>query len=384
MASPPTIRNLARRLKLSPTTVSEALRGKSRVASSTTERVRAAATAAGYSYNALAGRVMSQVRTAAVGRFHGALALLDIEEHGRPPGSARFHESLAAGAVQCARRLGFSLDRFILGPTGLLPSRLNAVLATRAIEGLLVLPAFDEIHLEAVDWSRLSAIYLDRVIRHPPLHSVSGDHFGAMCDALQRLRARGYRRPGLVLQQRQDERLQHRWEGAFLASCQTGSPMQPAPILVAEAIDERSFAKWFREHRPDVVLGHGTRFLAWMHDAGASVPQIHGFVSLNAALCEVPCAAIDLQPTLIGARGAELLIGQLLRGEMGSPAVPCHTSVPANWQEGPSVRAPEAACLAAGSSESGLSESAQRLARSPTCSPRRNGRLTRPTTGSGR
>lgn len=332
------IRDLARRLRLSPTTVSEALRDKPRVAKSTTERVRAAAEALGYRYNALAGRVMSQVRTAGVGRFHGALALLDIEEHGRPPESTRFHDGLSAGAAQAALKLGFSLDRFVLGPSGLSPARLNAVLTARGIEGLLVLPAFDECHLEAIDWSRLSGIYLDRVIRHPPLHSVSPDHFGAMCDALQRLGGRGYRRPGLVLQQQQDERLQRRWEGAFLAFCHSSSPMQPAPILMAGAIEQEMFTAWLRKQQPDVVLGHGTRLLAWMRAAGALVPEAQGYVSLNATFCEEPCAAVDLQPALIGARGAELLIGQLLRGETGSPNVPCHTAVPAQWRDGPTVR----------------------------------------------
>lgn len=333
-----TVRDLARQLRLSPTTVSEALRGKARVAKSTMERVRVAAKAAGYNYNALAGRVMSQVRTAAVGRFRGAIALLDIEERGRPPGATRFHKSLSAGAAQRTCDLGFSLDRFLLGPAGLSPARLNAVLAARGIEGLLVLPAFDEIDLETIDWSRTSAIYLDRVIRHPRLHSVSADHFGAMCDVLHRLCVRGYRRPGLVLQQQQDERLQRRWEGAFLASCSCSSPMHAVRILVADAVDRDTFSEWFRDQRPDVVLGHGTGLLAWIRSTGVSVPRECGFVSLNAALCEVPCAAIDLLPEQIGARGAELLIGQLLRGETGLPVLACNTSVPSAWRDGPTVR----------------------------------------------
>jgi DNA-binding LacI/PurR family transcriptional regulator len=339
--TPHTIRDLARRLGLSPTTVSEALRGKSRVARSTMVRVRAAAEQAGYHYNPLAGRVMSQVRTSAVRRFRGALALLDLEEPDRPVGAARFNKMLVRGVIARARDLGFSLDRFLIGPGGVTPARLNGVLAARGIGGVLVLPSFADVHLEGLDWPRLAGLYLDRVIRHPRLHSVSPDHFGGMCDALRRLEARGYRHPGLVLQRQQDDRLQRRWEGAFLATCHQDASLAPVPILLADAIDETTFGRWLQRHEPDVVLGHGTRLLRWMREAGLGVPDRSGFVSLNATLSEEPCAAIDLRPEQVGARGAELLVGQLLRGETGPPTVPCNTSVPAAWQEGPTVRPPQ-------------------------------------------
>jgi len=181
-------------------------------------------------------------------------------------------------------------------------------------------------------------VYLDRVIKFPPMHSVSTDHHGAMWAALAHLEQLGYRRPGLVLQARQDARLQNRWEGGYHAFADGATTLALRRALVARELTEAAFRAWFRRHRPDVVLAHSTRCLDWMKRLGARVPETHGFLALNAAMGERPCAAIDQQPALIGAQGAELLIAQLLRGETGLPSHPCHTSVPARIIPGPTLR----------------------------------------------
>lgn len=332
------IRALARRLRVSPTTVSEALRGVPRVARKTAERVRAAAAQHGYTRNPIAGAVMSELRRRRASDYRGTIGVVELAEAHRPIGAREFSECLRAGAAQRCAELGFTLDRFEIGADGLQPDRLNRVLAARGITGVLVLPAFRDAHLERIAWDRLTGVYLDRVIRHPPLHSASTDHHGAIWLALQQVEQLGYRRPGLVLQAQQDERLQNRWEGAFHAYGDGRTAMKLLPMLVEPEITEDLFRRWFRRHQPDVVLAHSSRCIDWMLRLGARVPETHGFVALNAAMCDRACAAIDQQPRLIGMRGAELLIGQILRGEIGLPAIPCHTSVPARVLSGPTLR----------------------------------------------
>ena len=300
--------------------------------------MRAAAQRAGYHCNPLVSAVMSQVRRAGARSFRGALGIVDLEESDRPAGAIAYHEAMMAGAKRRAAELGFSLTRFLVGPHGLQPARLNSVLTTRNIGGLLVLPTFWDVHLETIDWSRRVGLYLDRIIQHPALHCVSPDHYAAIWTAMEELAVRGYRRPGLVLQRRQDERLHHRWEGGFLTFCAHDGRMEPPPVLVAPQIDAALFANWFRRYQPDVVLGHGSHFLDLIRESGGRVPETVGFVSLNSMLGDRPCAALDLRPELLGSLGTDLLVGQILRGERGIPTLPSHTSSPARWVEGPTVR----------------------------------------------
>ena len=107
MADPaPTLRSLARVLGLSRTTVSDALRGSPRVDPNTAERVHAAARAAGYRRNPLAGALMSELRRSRGTAFHGVLAAVDFNEPDRPAHAARYPRALQVGAEARAADIG--------------------------------------------------------------------------------------------------------------------------------------------------------------------------------------------------------------------------------------------------------------------------------------
>ena len=75
----PSLREIARSLGLSHTTVSEALRKSPRVRPETRMRVLRAAREAGYQPNPLAGALMSEMRRSRAGTFRGVLAIIDRE-----------------------------------------------------------------------------------------------------------------------------------------------------------------------------------------------------------------------------------------------------------------------------------------------------------------
>ena len=114
--------------------------------------------------------------------------------------------------------------------------------------------------------------------------------------------------------------------------------MTRLPPLIMSSLNEAEFGVWFRTVSCDVVLAHYPLVKTWMENAGAKVPQTHGFCCLNVLNTTDPCAGLDLQPGLLGARGMELLIGQVLRNECGAPELPMTTTVPAAWVDGPTVR----------------------------------------------
>ncbi|MDP3071560.1 MAG: LacI family DNA-binding transcriptional regulator [Opitutaceae bacterium] len=337
-ASTPTLRSLAKELGLSRTTVSDALRGSPRVDPTTAQRVKDAAAAAGYRRNPLAGALMSELRRSRGTAFRGVIAVVDCEEPERPKVAQRFHSELYAGAGAKAEDLGFMVERFPVGPTGVTVSRLGSILESRGILGLMLLPTWGEPDLSALDWTRFSGVYTDYRIEHPALHSVCSDHYRSMLATLRHLHALGYRRPGLQLQRRHDERLEFRWAAAFRAFQEHALGLEIVPPLIVDAFSQREFAKWFRRHKPDVVLSHSTEALDWMEGCGAQVPKTHGFVCLNLLSRTRPCAGLDLQPRTIGARGMELLIAQLQRNETGIPEWPSTMTIPAKWVDGPTLR----------------------------------------------
>jgi DNA-binding LacI/PurR family transcriptional regulator len=339
MASP-TLRSLARSLGLSHATVSAALSGSGRVKPETVRRVLSAAESAGYRANPLASAVMSEVRRSRNSTFRGLLAAVDIAEPDRPLYAIRYHADVVRGAAERAADLGFKLETFIAGGDGVPIHRLDTILKARGVRGVVLLPAWNEPDVSRLDWSRFAGVYTDYAIERPALHSVYPDHYRAMMMVLLHLRTLGYERPGMFVATHQDERIQYRWQAAYMAfQSNAGRFSRLIPTLKSTGLDGREFTRWFKRHSPDVVLGHRTEAVDWMQAAGASVPETHGFVCLNVVMKHIPCAGLDLQPNLVGSLALEQLVAQLHRNEFGIPAVPSSTTLPARWIDGPTVRA---------------------------------------------
>ena len=332
------MRSLARELGVSHTTVSDALRGKGRVDPATVARVLRAARAAGYRRNPLAAAVMSELRRSRGATFRGVLAAVDLVEPQRSDPHGVFHSELVVGARARAATLGFKVELFVVGVAGMTVHRLDGILQSRGIHGVLVLPSWHMPDWSALDWSRYAAVYTDYVIDRPPLHCVCCNHYRSMMALLARLVARGYRRPGLFIERERDGRTQRRFSAAFRSFQESEAGLEVVPMLSPEVRQREEFMAWFRRHRPDVVLSHFTETIAWMEACGAKVPAQHGFVSLNLIYKKQPCAGLDQQPHELGARAAELLIAQLQRNELGIPEWPTTTTIAARWVEGPTVR----------------------------------------------
>jgi LacI family transcriptional regulator len=341
----PTLRTLAASLGLSRTTVSDALRGSPRVDPATAQRVKKAAREAGYRRNPLAGALMSELRRSRGTTFRGVLAAIDLNEPDAPL-SARYHRELALGAETRATELGFKVEKFSANRGGLSVHRLDSILQSRGIHGVILLPSWDEPDLTKLDWTKYAGIYTDYMIERPALHSVCSDHYRSLIAALQRLAVLGYRRPGIFLVKHHDDRLQRRWEAAFRVFLESHSEIERVPPLISDSITRDVFTGWFKRYKPDVVLGHNTEAIDWMESTGANVPGTHGFVCLNIHTKTRPCAGLDLQPRILGARGAELLIAQLQRNETGIPEWPVTTTLPARWTDGPTLRTVETAVAA--------------------------------------
>jgi LacI family transcriptional regulator len=304
----------------------------------TVERVMKAAEEAGYHRNPLTGAVMSLLRRSSGQEFRGVIAALEIVPADRPDHAERYSDAIMAGIVKRAGQLGFKVEKFELKHDGPRMERLDTILHTRGIQAVVILPATGFPDFSGMDWSRYTGVYTDYFIDRPPLHCVCSDHYRSMVALLQRLHSLGYRRPGLVIDIQLDERLQFRWEGAFVALQKYLPGITEVPPLRLEVTTREAFSEWFKEHDPDVVLGHEYEAMTWMRELGARLPETHGFVCLNSLRARLPCAALDLQTAELGARAVELATVQLLHNEMGVPHQPSLTTIPALWVDGPTVR----------------------------------------------
>ncbi|HEX2862616.1 MAG TPA: LacI family DNA-binding transcriptional regulator [Lacunisphaera sp.] len=334
----PTIRSLALSLGVSRTTISEALRGHPRVNPATREKVQALAKAAGYRFNPLASSILSEVRRTRLSTFHGVLAAVGLEEPARVPFPGAYWRDLLKGAQERAAELGFKLEHFVVGQRGLTVKRLDTILRSRGIRGVLIMPAWHRPDFTQLSWTNYTGVYADYLMDQPGLSSVCPDHPRSMGLAMTRLQELGYRRPGLVLLQQESNRLEHRWLASFLAHLHQHPDIASLPPLILPEITAEAFKRWFKKTKPDVVVGHRTEMIDWMRECGARVPETHGFCCLNIGLNAQSCAGLDQRPYHVGVRAIELVISQIHQNIYGIPELPSNTTVPARWVDGPTLR----------------------------------------------
>ena len=340
MSDPVSQRDIARHFGVSHVTVSLALRNSSRVSKALGDRIRDHAAAVGYHRDPVLAALSDYRNRKTSNIVRGAIAWINAwpqpERLRAFSGIDRFWN----GASEAAREYGLRLEEFRLG-TELSPERLQQVLETRNIRGIVLPPHAPGTEWHDFPWQDYAIVSFGRTsggARGPRGHRVLPSASANVALALQRLRGLGYRRIGCLT----DATLL-RQAGYCMAEClpvlrQDFTDALPLLDLatVSEGQPAARVRDWIRAHRLDAVLADDAVTGAWLVKAGLSVP---GDVAL-AALATHPWngeAGIDPEFSDIG-RTAIRMLDELMR-ERGTRAVPRlrQVAVEGTWTDGESV-----------------------------------------------
>jgi DNA-binding LacI/PurR family transcriptional regulator len=337
------LQQIAERLGVSKTAVSMALRDQPRISARLKKRVRQTAVALGYTPNALVAAHMAHLRSRRTPRYQAtlALALSWSRAQIRQSVAGDIYRLYRRGVHERAAQLGYVIEEFSLdvGAGGLEPARLAHVLKSRGIHGIVAAPVPKPGGRLEFAWEDFAAVALGYSIGAPDLHRACQDAFGGMGCVLAEVSARGYRRPGLVLAREDDARVNHLALARFLAWQRTESAGEPVPELLLEEQRADIVMRWFREHRPDVVISSSAQVCGWLREAGIRVPRDAGFASTFWLPVFKGLSGVYENYDLIGASAVDMLVGQLHRNERGVPAEPKHTLLPGRWMDGSTLRA---------------------------------------------
>ena len=335
----PSIRDVARQAGVSHTAVSLALRRDPRIPAATRRRVEKAAAKLGYRRHAVLDSLMAQLRTLKIKPETATLGFITSWPTRDGWRSSPNHRRFFAGAEARAHELGYKLETFWLREPGMTAQRMSQILRARGIQGLLLqsLPEADgEL---ALDWRHFAAVAKGLTIARPRLHRVISSHFEDMRLVMEQLRRLGYRRPGLVLDEEHDTRVDHAWLAAYLLQQQELPEHDRVPALILRAGQgARQFGAWWVQHRPEVVLFTELPMPAWVAGLGLRVPRDLGLVYLDWSAEVAPLAGVDLNVETLGAAAVDLLVGQLHAHEHGIPRREKIVAVSGRWVPGRSLR----------------------------------------------
>lgn len=335
----PTQRDLARAAGVTVGTVSLALRNHPRIPEKTRLRIQKLAAEKDYHYDAVTsklaahlGRKRSKKELLPLGWVHGY-----AEPHPWRvnPHLKHFWES----ASERARQLGYRLDEFWLNEPGMTPARMEKILVTRGIEGIIISVWPNRPISLKMPISRFAVVSTNFSIWKPQLHTVYPDLLYNTMLALRQLKRLGYRRIGLALPGGSSFRGAHECESGYEYYAANKLIPQRIPPYVATHYDSAPFIKWFKEHQPDVVIGAlSTIDSVWLPQAGVRVPKDVGFVDTNWLPEHTPRAGIDARVDAQAVALVEVLISKILRHELGAIEHPRITLIEGRWVDGPTVR----------------------------------------------
>lgn len=334
------------------TTVSLALRSHPSIPKTTRERIQRAASRLGYRPDPLLAAFIHRRTSGHLAHSAPQIAFVSDQPSAAAADSSACHREWLEGARSMARSKGVGLERFFIGPGQLSPSRLNQVLETRGIGGVL-LGAFSLATRELpLDWTRLAGLRIESFHVAPALDCIAADHRQCTRLAVERLRELGYCRIGIALSGDEDRRLDHQHRIGYLVEHPPQDTAAPIPPLLwdggAAAPPPTLFATWLRRHQVDAVIGTDPALARLLESVGME----RGF---RPALAVVPASGADGSPAgagadhrLVGARAVELLATRLGENQRGLPACASVSYVPGEWRPGASApprRAPSADCL---------------------------------------
>lgn len=336
------LRQLAKLAGLSPSGVSLALRDSPRIAEATRARIKALAVEHGYVPDAKMVDLMRQLRKPANTRAHACFGVISFYDSLRPWTRSPHLTGIYDGMKARATELGYRLEPMWLAAPGLSLRRFAEILDARGIEGLLCFgsPDFDQKFPAELNCCAVVTMGLSIAT---PLHRVTSHFHNDTVNVLNRVHARGYRRPGLVLGTHEARRSAHAQSAAYLGWCEhTLGPGSALPILRLGEVDPAALTAWRHDHAPDVILYvHLPETITPLRRYLDSLPpnERPGIAVLSHLVEGTNFAGLQQNQRVMGAWAVELLAARIANRDFGIPSHPRIEMVEGEWVEGPSLRA---------------------------------------------
>ncbi len=326
-----TMGDLAAKLRLSTMTVSRALRNAAGVTPKTRERVMSVARQMNYHPDPLLA-VLNKYRHGRRASISENIAFVTnfptADSWKKVKTFLRYYE----GVCKRARQLGYNVEPFWLGESGLSPRRASEILHGRGIRGVIVGPLMQGHSTLQLDWNLFSTVALGRSLETPGLATCSANHYQAMELACQEVSRRGYRRIGFAVTMGDEARTLGAPRAAFcmLQEKFSGSRI---PALVVPEFSAKAISNWAAEYRPDVLLSsEQTHYDLLKASWGRRINEIR-FVHLNIDPA-TDQSGVDQMHDMVGEHAAALLHLKMLQRETGVPELRETLLIHCKWKDG--------------------------------------------------
>ncbi|AHF90540.1 LacI family transcriptional regulator [Opitutaceae bacterium TAV5] len=272
-----TLKDIAAQCGVSVAAVSYAMRDNPRIPAKTRDAIRRVAEELGYRPDPFLSALVSYRPDVKAQRLLGEVAVIHPcakdSSHTR---LFRFHRE-SFGCSMAA--YGYSVSDFYLDTLGYSSRRLRQILLARNIRGLVLGWGFQPDSLAGFPWQEFVVVSTERVIVHPSIDRISMNHFRSVRVVMERIRAKGHRRIGLIYHDDAPLVVKKNLLGSYLAEMEMAGQLDARLHAFEYTRGESTarFRKWLRASHPDALLSHRSIDPAFFEKAGLAFPQDCGY-----------------------------------------------------------------------------------------------------------
>lgn len=329
-----TLQMIATKAGVAKSSVSYALNNHPKIPKATREHIQRVARELGYRPNPRVASLMAHIRRAHSGGHAERIAFVWVHTSREEARQKPYLQETLRGAAERAEQLGFKLEQFFTDDPDMTDKRLEQILRTRGIIGVVLSPvitAESVIHLDW-DWRHFAAAAIGNMEWIPQLHHSGGHHFLSMRTVLLELTKLGCRRPAALLETFTNERAKQVLAGAFLVH--HPAPADARDLLRVQTYDEELDAgRWLDGTRADAFICNN-EFLR------------RGGIYEAARKRRLPIASLEWRPKdtprgvggivtqwndRVAANAVDLVVSQLHSNKTGAPDMPCMMLAPGQW-----------------------------------------------------
>lgn len=335
----PSLRDIAKALGLSHVAVSLALRDSPRVSEARRAEVKAMAEKLGYRPDPMLASLVAYRQSK---RPAGIRACLGWINQWPRPEDLREHKEFDKywlGAREAAERLGYNLEEF-RWPMAKSGKRLQSILETRGVRGLLIPPHRDGMDIPDFDWSRFSLVRFGASVTTLPVHSVTSDQSHCARLVYEKALEFGYRRVGYVSESNFERNTRGHFREGYLNAQEEITPAGRRLETLLLSPDGRrnrnELLSWLQTHKPDAIVTSSPLLRSLLHGLGLRVPEDLA-VGTTSVLDGNFDSGADQNSHEIGRVAVSTLASLVLESERGIPRYQRRILVEGRWVGGTSM-----------------------------------------------
>lgn len=336
--SRPSLRDIGAALGTSHVTVSLALRDSPRVSVARRAEVKAMAEKMGYRPDPMLASLVAYRQGKRPAEIRSCLVWLN--QWRDPSELRRFKEfdRYWLGASEAAERLGYRLEEMCWRP-GESGRRLQTILQTRGVRGILLPPHRDGLQIDDFDWSQFSLVRFGASVALRA-HTVTSDQAHCARIAFEKAVELGYQRVGYVSDEAFERNTKGHFREGFLNAQEELAPrrrrLNTLMLGANSAAHANELKSWLQRQKPDAVITSSQQLRASVVALGLRVPEDLA-VATTSVLDGNFDTGSDQNSQEIGRVGVSTLASLVLENERGIPRFQRRILVEGKWIQGKSM-----------------------------------------------